>query len=79
MLRLLRLAADYHCEDALGEQTLAEIKAKGFINIQNIESEFNGSNPALPIVDCQQHTLANYDHYIPNHHHAIGGTRNATL
>lgn len=79
MLRLLKLAADYHCEDALGEQVLAEIKSKGLINIQHIESEFNGSNPALPLVDCKQHTLANYDNYIPNHNQSIGGISNATI
>lgn len=79
MLRLLKLAADHDCEIALGQQVFAVIQSKASIDIQHIESEFNRSNPALPIVNCEQHALLNYDSYIPNHNHSIGGINNATV
>lgn len=65
MLRLLKLAADYDCEYKLGHYVSSLIQNKSPLNIQVIESEFNGSNPPLPPVDCKQHSLAHYDHYIP--------------
>lgn len=77
MLRVLKLAADYDCEALLGQQVLAVIQSKAPVDIQHIESQFNISNPTLPIVDCEQHALVHYDDYIPNY--SIGGINNATV
>lgn len=79
MLRLLKLAADYRCEYELGQRVLALIEAKLPLDIPAIERDFNGSHPVLPDVDCQQHPLADYDHYIPHHHLLIGGMHHATV
>ena len=65
MLRILKLAADYNCEYALGQHISSLIKAKIALDIQIIERDFNDSNPILPSIDCKQHALANYDNYIP--------------
>lgn len=66
MLRLLKLAADYHCEYELGQHVLSLIQTKLPIDIQIIERDFNGCNPGLPSIDCKQHGLADYDHFIPH-------------
>lgn len=74
MLRLLKLATDYHCEYELGERIRALIDKKMPIDIQVIEQEFNTSNPCLPKVCCKQHELTQYDQCIPTIHLAIGDT-----
>lgn len=79
MLRLLKLAADYHCEHELGEKVLSLIQEKSAIDIQLIESVFNGSNPTLPPIDCKQHVLANYDRYIPSVNNSIKEVNHAAL
>ena len=79
MLRLLKLAADYDCEYALGEQVISIIQEKSTLNIQLIECHFNGNNPALPILNCEQHALADYDQHIPIHPYLIRGISDATL
>jgi len=65
MLRLLKLAADFNCEYELSQYVLKLIEDKSIINIQNIESQFNGGHAALPQVECKQHSLTHYDQYIP--------------
>jgi len=72
MLRLLKLAADYDCEAQLGEYVLTLIQAGKPLDIQLIERDFNGSNPTLPIVNCEQHALADYDLCIPFINNQIG-------
>jgi len=79
MLRLLKLAADYNCEHKLGQYVLSLIQIKSPIDIQVIEREFNGRNPILPSIDCKQHSLANYDHYIPHLTNTIGDQHHATI
>lgn len=61
LLRLLKLAADYDCEFALGEHVLALVDKKLPIDIKSIERDFNGSNPPLPHIPCAQHSLNHYD------------------
>lgn len=65
MLRILKLAADYHCEYALGQRISALISNNKYIDILQIEYEFNGANPPLPTVNCTQHAIGLYDSYIP--------------
>lgn len=65
LLRLLKLAADYDCESVLGEHILSLIQENRPINIEIIERDFNGTNPPLPVVHCQQHELNAYDVHIP--------------
>lgn len=65
MLRILKLAADYNCEDRLGQKIIMMITNTMAINIQQIECEFNSSNPTMPEVHCVQHPIAKYDRYIP--------------
>lgn len=64
MLRLLKLAADYDCEDALGQKALTYLDNELSLDINALECEFNQMPPPLPHVDCQQHTLKRYDYYI---------------
>lgn len=65
--RILKLAADYDCEVELGLHLLDLIKAEKALDIEMIESRFNRSNPPLPQVDFQQHSLCHYDVFIsPN-------------
>lgn len=65
MLRLLKLATDHDCEEKLGEQVLSTLEKKEVLNIQAIEALFNHNHASLPTVDCEQHALMPYDHYIP--------------
>ena len=64
MLRLLKLAADYVCEEALSAYVMGLIKQDKPLLIEAIESRFNASNPPLPEITCQQHSLADYDQII---------------
>lgn len=73
MLRLLKLAADHDCEEKLSQHVLSLIENKAPLNIQLIESLFNGSNPRLPEVNCQQHFLESYDNYIPEFNYSTEG------
>ena len=66
MLRLLKLAADYNCEYSLGEKIDAMISSNIIIDIQQIECEFNYSNPPMPTINCVQHHIEKYDEYIPS-------------
>jgi hypothetical protein len=79
MLRLLKLAADYDCEKKLGEYVLSLVQQGARIDIQMIESDFNGSNPPLPFVECQQHQLSDYDDCIPFNNNLIGDSCYASL
>jgi len=79
MLRLLKLAADHDCEEILGQHVLFLIQAKAQLDIQVIERDFNSSNPILPAIDCKQHTLADYDNYIPHQTTTVGEKYHATL
>ena len=65
MLRLLKLAAEQNCEHALGQQILSIIENNKKINIENIECLFNKRSDSMPAVDCIQHTITQYDQYIP--------------
>jgi hypothetical protein len=60
MLRLLKLAADYNCEQALGAHVISLIAAKSAVIIEDIENRFNTSNPKLPKVISEQHNIAEY-------------------
>lgn len=71
-LRLLKLAADYDCEESLGHYVMERIKNKHPLHIVDIESRFNTSNPVLPAMPANQHALATYDRYIPNTSTMIG-------
>lgn len=80
MLRLLKLAADYQCEEKLGHHVLSGLQKKEVFDIQAIEALFNDSNPPLPSLNCQQHSLINYDDYIPTTHLlTTGETYHASL
>jgi len=79
MLRILKLAADYNCEFTLGQHILSLIQSKSAIDIQVIERDFNGSNPILPSIDCKQHSLTNYDQYIPTLTKTTGDESHATI
>ena len=79
MLRLLKLAADYDCEQVLAQYVLSRIQTDSPLDIQTIESQFNRSNPSLPPMDCKQHGLANYDAYIPCSTRLTGDNTHATL
>jgi transcriptional regulator with XRE-family HTH domain len=73
MLRILKLAADYDCEDKLAIYLLDLIQNKKNIDIEMIESTFNKSNPSLPKIECNQHKLCDYDRLIyPNTNHLTG-------
>ena len=73
ILRLLKLAADYDCEEQLGQHVQSLIEHQKPIDIGLIESLFNGSNPRLPKLDYQQHALSDYDAYIPYFNDSITG------
>jgi hypothetical protein len=77
MLRLLKLAADYHCEYDLGESVCGLIDRQAQIDIQVIEQKFNISNPVLCEEDCGQHNLLAYDQHIPAIPVLTGGGHNA--
>ncbi len=79
MLRLLKLAADHACEEKLGQHVSLLIEKKESINIQLIESVFNSHNPRLPQLDCQQHALTDYDHYIPKFNNVTEGDLNHAI
>lgn len=64
-LRLLKLAADYDCEEAIGIYMIKCIKHNRPFHIADIEARFNTSNPVLPRLHSQQHALASYNRYIP--------------
>jgi hypothetical protein len=73
MLRILKLAADYDCEDRLALYVLDLIHNKKSIDIEMIETEFNQSNPHLPKIECIQHKLSDYDLLMsPTQHPHIG-------
>jgi hypothetical protein len=76
MLRILKLAADYDCEYNLGEHVLNLVENESPIDIQIIERDFNGSNPPLPTVNCEQHELISYDNCIPNINNKQPGDNN---
>lgn len=65
MLRLLKLACDYDCEHKLGQYVMTLIRSQKPISIERIEQHFNGYNPSLPTVECEQHSLNNYNQLIP--------------
>ena len=65
-LRLLKLAADYNCEEKLGEHAFDLIKNSKPIHIEHIESLFNASNPTLPSAPALQPSLADYNRFIPH-------------
>jgi hypothetical protein len=75
MLKLLKLAADFDCEEALGAHVLERIAQGKLLNIEAIESLFTTERPALPAVICQQHTLGAYDAFIQT---SSKGAQNAT-
>jgi len=79
LLRLLKLATDYHCEYELGQHVLSLIQTNSPLDIEIIERDFNGSNPFLPSIDCKQHHLSNYDNYIPHLSNTDGDQTNATI
>jgi len=64
MLRILKIAADYDCEYKLEQKIIAMMELGQPIVIQQIECEFNVSNHEKPIIDCNQHSLEQYDRYI---------------
>ena len=66
MLRLLKLANDSHCEEALGRYLISLIHQSATIDIDHIERRFKGTSIRIPTVACQQHPLAEYDHCIPH-------------
>jgi DNA-binding XRE family transcriptional regulator len=65
MLRILKLASDYDCEHIIGQRILEIIANNNHIDIKQIEYEFNGANPQIPTISCTQHSIAQYDSYIP--------------
>jgi hypothetical protein len=75
MLKLLKLAADFDCEEALGAHVLERITQGKPLNIEAIESLFTTDRPALPAITCRQHTLRAYDAFIQT---ASKGVQNAT-
>jgi DNA-binding XRE family transcriptional regulator len=66
MLRILKLASDYDCEHIIGQRICNMIANNKHIDIKLIECEFNGSNPHIPMVSCDQHSIDQYDYYIPS-------------
>lgn len=61
MLRILKLAADYDCEEALGIYVIKLIDNKQRLDIEAIENKFNARQVFLPSIECKQHTLRDYD------------------
>lgn len=78
MLRILKLAADYHCEEALSKYLIELIQQKQPIDIAEIESKFNTVNPVLPTIDCKQHDLSHYDAFIYSSNPLLLGDSYAT-
>jgi len=64
MLRVLKLAANNNCEAELSLYILNLIKKNKTIEIEEIESLFDNSNPSLPKVACKQHEINSYDFLI---------------
>jgi hypothetical protein len=77
MLRLLKLAAEYHCEVELAHQVLQCIDSKQSIHIPSLERLFNTRIPNMPALECTQHTLAEYDDLLLNN--TTGENHDATL
>ena len=66
ILRLLKLCADHNCEKRVTEQVLYSIGKAKDIDIANIESQFNTTNPKMPEESNNlQHSLSSYDDMIP--------------
>lgn len=70
MLRILKLASDYNCEYALGQQIMTLVSANLSIDIKQIECKFNYSNPPIQNHECIQHNIEKYDVFIPSIRHA---------
>lgn len=64
MLRLLKLAADFNCEKQLEDHLMELIKKGITINIEDIENTFNSRNISLPMIQCKQHSIKEYDFII---------------
>lgn len=83
MLRILKLAADYECEEALAFYIADLIHHKQKLDIDAIENKFNASNPMLPVIECKQHPLEHYDVFIQSTathlNHTTIGEPHATL
>jgi DNA-binding XRE family transcriptional regulator len=72
MLRILKLSADYHCENSLATYLIKLIHNKQKFDIDAIENKFNVSNPSLPLIECKQHPLSHYDLLICPNSNMIG-------
>ncbi len=72
MLRLLKLAADYHCEYQLGVYVSRLIELNMPFDINAIEKKFNSGHQKLPNIHCQQHLLTDYDECIPTNNNQLG-------
>jgi transcriptional regulator with XRE-family HTH domain len=82
MLRILKLAADYQCEETLAVYLIELIHHQQPFNIEAIENKFNTHNPPLPLIECKQHVLTQYDQFIQEpstHLTQITGETHATL
>ena len=64
ILRLLKLSYDHNCETRLTKLCLKLIGENKHINIECLESQFNTSNPILPIINWKQHSLKGYDNLL---------------
>ena len=79
-LRLLKCAADYSCEQSLGDYVLSCIENGTELSITDIEMKFNQSNPTVPVVLSIQHDLTDYDQHIPDFStKPTGELNNATI
>jgi len=61
MLRLLKLASDYGCEQELACYVVDLIKQDKLLDIDIIESRFNTSKQSLPNIEYEQHDIKSYD------------------
>lgn len=60
IVMVLRLAADYDCESALGAQLIEEMKQGRLSDLKKLQAQYLSSE-AMPRVATAQHALADYD------------------
>jgi hypothetical protein len=68
MVGVLALAAEYGCEEALGEYLLQAIEQKALPGLVELQHRFGRPPQAVPIQQLEQHRLQSYDELLASLH-----------
>ena len=66
MVKLLQLAAHYHCECELGRFVLKQLADHRFPTLDQCYQRFASSTALVPVIPARQHTLSDYDALLGN-------------